>query len=267
VPLAILCKDYIIKPYGYDSTKSYPLLVYFYEKFSDRKHRFEQPGIHHRPCFPVYNSSGYVIFLPDIIFREGFPGQSAIDCIMPGVKMLINKGIADPDKLAIWGHSWSGYQTAYMVTQLNDFKAAVAGAPVGNMTSAYSGIRLGTGLARQFQYEKFQSRIGGTIWDSLDSYIRNSPVFFAKNMNTPLLIMHGDVDDAVPWEQSIELYLAMRRLDKNCIFLQYRNEPHWPGRYPNKVDYAVKMKEFFDHYVLGTPMPEWIRSGKEYRGR
>jgi len=260
-------QGFIVKPYNYDPAKSYPLLVYFYEKFSDRENRFEQPGIHHRPCFPVYNSSGYVIFLPDINFRDGFPGQSAIDCIMPGVKMLSDKGIADPEKLAIWGHSWSGYQTAYMVTQLDDFKAAVAGAPVGNMTSAYSGIRHGTGLARQFQYEKSQSRIGGTIWDSLDAYIRNSPIFFAENMNTPLLIMHGDEDDAVPWEQSIEIYLAMRRLDKNCIFLQYRKEPHWPERYPNKVDYALKMKEFFDHYVLGTPMPEWIRSGKEYRGR
>jgi hypothetical protein len=260
-------QGYLIKPYGYDSNKSYPLLVYFYEKFSDLKNRFEQPGIHHRPCFPVYNSSGYVIFLPDIVYRDGYPGQSAIDCIMPGVKMLVDKGIADKEKLAIWGHSWSGYQAAYMVTQLDDFKAAVAGAPVGNMTSAYSGIRHGTGLARQFQYEKYQSRIGGTIWDSLDNYINNSPVFFAEDMNTPLLIMHGDVDDAVPWEQSIEIYLAMRRLDKNCIFLQYRNEPHWPGRYPNKVDYAVKMKEFFDYYILGIPMPEWIKSGKEYRGR
>ena len=260
-------QGFIIKPEGYDPSKSYPLLVYFYEKFSDRKNLFEQPGIHHRPCFPVYNSSGYVIFLPDIIYREGYPGQSAIDCIMPGVDMLVEKGIADSTKLGIWGHSWSGYQTAYMVTQLDDFKAAVAGAPVGNMTSAYSGIRLGSGLARQFQYEKYQSRIGGNLWDSLDNYIKNSPIFYAQDMNTPLLIMHGDIDDAVPWEQSIELYLAMRRLDKNCIFLQYRNEPHWPGRYPNKLDYALKMKQFFDVYILGDPMPEWIRSGKEYRGK
>ena len=135
------------------------------------------------------------------------------------------------------------------------------------MTSAYSGIRWGTGLARQFQYEKFQSRIGGTLWDSLDNYLRNSPVFNAPKIKTPFMLMFGDNDWAVPWEQGIEIYLAMRRLSKECIFLQYRNEPHWPEKYPNRVDYAIKMMEFFDHYLLGEPAPKWLTEGIKYRGK
>jgi dipeptidyl aminopeptidase/acylaminoacyl peptidase len=135
------------------------------------------------------------------------------------------------------------------------------------MTSAYSGIRLESGLARQFQYERQQSRIGGNLWDSLDSYIRNSPIFQAQGVKTPLLIMFGDKDPMVPWQQGIELYLAMRRLNKNCIFLEYRDEPHWPNKYYNRLDYAIKMKEFFDHYLKGKPAPEWMTQGVEYKGK
>ena len=134
------------------------------------------------------------------------------------------------------------------------------------MTSAYSGIRLGTGLARQFQYETGQSRIGGNLFDLRELYIENSPVFHVESVDTPLLIQFGDRDEAVPWQQGIELYLALRRLDKNCIFLQYRDEPHHLKKYPNKLDYSIKMKQFFDHHLTGAPAPEWMTEGVPYRG-
>jgi dipeptidyl aminopeptidase/acylaminoacyl peptidase len=186
--------------------------------------------------------------------------------VVPGVQHLIDMGLADPDGIALHGHSWSGYQTAFMVTQTDIFATAVAGAPVGNMTSAYSGIRLGSGVARQFQYEQGQSRLSGSLWEARDEYIDNSPVFFADRINTPMLILHGDEDDAVPWEQSIELYLAMRRLGKETVFLQYRGEPHHPQEYANKLDWSIKMKEWIDHYTRGTPAPAWITEGVPYRG-
>jgi len=135
------------------------------------------------------------------------------------------------------------------------------------MTSAYSGIRHESGLARQFQYEKQQSRIGGSLFDSLDNYIKNSPIFYAQKVKTPFLIMFGDQDPKVPWEQGIELYLAFRRAFKNIIFLQYRNEAHWPERYPNRLDYAIKIKEYFDTYLKKKPAPDWILKGVEYNGR
>jgi dipeptidyl aminopeptidase/acylaminoacyl peptidase len=164
------------------------------------------------------------------------------------------------------GHSWSGYQTAYVVTQTDMFKAAIAGAPVSNMTSAYGGIRWGSGMARQFQYETGQSRIGVSIFEQPDLYIENSPLFYADKINTPMLLMHGDVDDAVPWEQSIELYLAMRRAGKDVIFLQYRDEPHHPQRYQNKVDYTIRMKEYFDYHLRGSDPPDWVINGAPYMG-
>jgi dipeptidyl aminopeptidase/acylaminoacyl peptidase len=253
---------FIVKPADFNPQKKYPLIVYFYERFSQLMYNFSFPYIGHRPCIQIYNSDDYIFFLPDIKYQTGSPGNSALDCIVSGARSLISKGFVDTTAIGIMGHSWSGYQTAYIITQTNLFSAAVAGAPVGNMTSAYSGIRLESGLARQFQYERYQSRIGGNLWDSLANYINNSPVFQAKKVTTPLLLMFGDEDQAVPWQQGIELYLAFRRLNKVAFFLQYHNEKHWPTKFPNRLDYAIKIKEFFDTYLKKKTPPEWIQKGE-----
>jgi dipeptidyl aminopeptidase/acylaminoacyl peptidase len=256
----------LIKPGNYQPGEKYPVLLYYYRFFSQRLHDFNQVVVNHRPCFPFYASHGYAVFLPDIRFDIGNPGYAATKCLVPGVQKLIDMGIADPDAICLHGHSWSGYQTAFVITQTDIFACAIAGAPVSNMTSAYSGIRWGTGLARQFQYEKSQSRIGASLWEARDKYIENSPVFFADRVNTPLLIQFGDLDEAVPWYQGIELYLAMRRLGKDCIFLQYRGEPHHLKQYANKLDYTLKFKAYLDHYLKGEPAPEWIKNGIPYKG-
>jgi len=257
----------LIKPGNYEKGNRYPVLVYYYRFFSQRLHEFNQVVVNHRPCFPFYASNGYAIFLPDIRFEVGYPGFSATKCIVPGIQKLIDLGIADPKAIALHGHSWSGYQTAFVITQTDIFACAIAGAPVSNMTSAYSGIRWGSGMARQFQYEQSQSRIGGSLWEYPERYIENSPVFFADRIQTPLLIQFGDKNGAVPWYQGIELYLAMRRLNKDCVFLQYRGEPHHLQKYPNKLDYTMKMKEYLDHYCKDEPAPDWITKGILYQGK
>lgn len=256
----------LIKPGNYVPGKKYPVIVYFYELFSQRLHEFNPQLVNHRPSFPFYASNDYVIFLPDVRYTEGLPGYSAIKYIVPGVQKIIDMGVADPKAIGLHGHSWSGYQAAHMITMTDIFAAVVSGAPVSNMTSAYSGIRWGTGLARQFQYEKTQSRLGKTMWERLDLYIENSPVFYADRINTPILIQFGDEDEAVPWYQGIELYLALRRLDKDVIFLQYHGEPHHLQKYANKLDYSIKMKEYFDHYLKGATAPDWIKYGVPYKG-
>ena len=255
----------LIKPANYQAGQQYPVLVYFYRFMSDRLHAFPQMKINHRPNFAWYANNGYAIFLPDIRFEVGYPGATSVQALTSGVQKLIEMGVADPDAIGIQGHSWGGYQTAFAVTQTHIFKAAVTGAPVANMTSAYSGIRHGSGLARQFQYETGQSRIGESLFAAPQKYIENSPVFYAERIQTPMMIMFGDKDDAVPWEQGVELYLAMRRAGKDVVFLQYQDEPHHLKKYPNKLDYTVRMKAYFDHYLKGAPAPAWITSGEAYQ--
>lgn len=257
----------LITPENAEPGQKFPVLVYYYRFFTNRLYDFNHVAVNHRPCFPFYASNGYAVFLPDIRFDIGTPGYSATKCLVPGVQKIVDMGVADPEAICLHGHSWSGYQTAFAITQTDIFTCAIAGAPVSNMTSAYSGIRWESGMARQFQYEKSQSRIGADLWNGRDKYIENSPVFFADRISTPLLIQFGDVDGAVPWYQGIELYLAMRRLEKDCIFLQYRNEGHHLKQYANKLDYTLKFKAYLDHYLKGEAPEQWISEGVLYRGK
>jgi dipeptidyl aminopeptidase/acylaminoacyl peptidase len=184
-----------------------------------------------------------------------------MDCIIPGVKKLIAAGFVDPARIGLQGQSWGGYQTAYIVTQTGMFRAGMAGAPVSNMTSAYGGIRWESGLSRMFQYEKAQSRIGGTLWEKRDLFIKNSPLFFADKVTTPLLIMANDNDGAVPWYQGIEFFTALRRLGKPAWMLTYNTEAHNLVQRKNRKDLSIRMMQFFDHFLKDAPMPVWMKTG------
>ena len=202
-------------------------MVNFYERSSDDLNNHRSPAYGRSSInYSFYASRGYVIFNPDIQYRIGYPGESAFNCVIPGVTSLIEKGFIDKDNIGVQGHSWGGYQIAYLVTKTDIFKAAESGAPVANMISAYGGIRWWTGLSRQFQYEHTQSRIGGTPWEYPARYTENSPIFNMDKINTPLLIMHNDADGHVPWYQGIEFFTALRRLGKPSWFLNYNEEPH-----------------------------------------
>jgi dipeptidyl aminopeptidase/acylaminoacyl peptidase len=174
---------------------------------------------------------------------------------------LINNKFIDKDKIAIQGQSWGGYQVAYLVTRTNLFKAAMAGAPVTNMTSAYGGIRWESGHTRMHQYENGQSRIGGTLWEKQELYIENSPLFYADRVQTPLLIMSNDNDGAVPWYQGIEYFSALRRLGKPCWLLCYNGDEHNLMKRPNRKDLSIRMMQFFDYYLKDVKPPSWMIDG------
>ena len=252
----------LFKPENFDEKKKYPMLVYFYERNSDGLHSYRAPA----PSASTINityfaSNGYLVFVPDIKYDLGLPGPSAYNCIIPGVQTLVARGFVDASNMAIQGQSWGGYQVAYLITRTNMFKAAGAGAPVVNMTSAYGGIRWGTGMSRMFQYEQTQSRIGGTLWEKPLYYLENSPLFFMDRVNTPVLIMHNDEDGAVPWYQGIEMFMALKRLDKPAWLLQYNGEDHNLVQRKNRKDLSIRLSQFFDHYLKGAPAPLWMTEG------
>ena len=253
----------LIKPENFDHRKQYPMIVNFYERSSDGLHNHRTPEAHRSTIdYHYYSSNGYLIFNPDIVYEDGYPGESAYNCAMPGIMMLIEKGFVDKNRIGAQGHSWGGYQVAYLATRTDIFAAIESGAPVVNMFSAYGGIRWETGLNRAFQYEHGQSRIGAGIWESPLRYIENSPLFFMDKVNTPILIMANDQDGHVPWYQGIEYFIALRRLKKPAWLLNYSGEPHWPLTYANRKDFQIRMSQFFNHYLKGDPMPEWMANGR-----
>ena len=252
----------VYKPANFDPNKKYPMMVNFYERNSETLYNYRMPEPHRYTIdYHLYNSNEYVIFNPDIRYVDGYPGESCYNCLMPGITMMIAKGYINEKGIGAQGHSWGGYQVAYLATRTNLFSAIESGAPVVNMFSAYGGIRWGSGMARSFQYEHTQSRLGATPWSSPLRYLENSPLFTMDKVQTPILIMHNDADGHVPWYQGIEYFVAMKRLGKPCWLLNYTGEPHWPMHMANRIDFQRRMFQFFNHYLKNQKMPKWMSEG------
>ena len=253
----------LYKPEDFDPSRKYPMIVYFYERNSDGLHSYIPPAPGRSKINITFAvSNGYILFVPDITYTTGYPGQSCYNAVVSGTYSMIDKyPFIDSDHMGLDGQSWGGYQIAYLVTQTDLYKCAYSGAPVVNMISAYGGIRWESGMSRMFQYEQTQSRIGGTLWEKPIHYIENSPIFFIPKINTPLLIMHNDADGAVPWYQGIEFINALRRLEKPAWMLSYNDEAHNLVKRPNGKDIMIRKMQFFDHYLKDQPMPYWMKNG------
>jgi dipeptidyl aminopeptidase/acylaminoacyl peptidase len=252
----------VYKPENYDPKKKYPMIAYFYETLSDGLYNYLPPApTPSRLNIPFFVSRGYIVLAPDIHYVKGYPGKGGFDYVVSGARALVKKGWVDSTKMGIQGQSWGGYQVAHIITRTNLFAAAWAGAPVANMTSAYGGIRWESGMNRQFQYEKSQSRIGASLWEKQSLYIENSPLFHLKKVTTPLVIMANDNDGAVPWYQGIEMFTAMRRLNQKVWMLNYNGEAHNLVERKNRKDIQIREQQFFDWLLKGEKPAIWLKSG------
>ncbi len=257
----------LILPEGYEEGKKYPTIVYFYEKVSNNLHRYSSPRYDDRPHFSTYASNGYMILMPDIKYYEGKPGWNALDCVTSATQKVVDMGYADPDRLAMQGHSWGGYQSSFILTQTDMFACVVTGAPVTNLTSMYNILYKNSGTNNQGIFELGQVRMGKGMFDDMQNYIEQSPVHNAPGINTPFMILHGTIDGAVDWNQGLEFYNAARRLGKKVILLSYPDENHHLAIKNNQIDFQKRMKQFFDHYLKDAEAPEWMKQGVSYQDK
>lgn len=252
----------LYKPEDFDPAKKYPVLFYFYETHTETLHNYIPPTpTGSRLNISFYVSRGYIVVSPDIIYTRGYPAKSCYNYVVSAANSLAKLPYIDAKNMGIQGQSWGGIQVAQLVTMTTLFKAAWAGAPVANMTSAYGGIRWESGINRQFQYEVSQSRIGATLWERRDLYIENSPLFHLPKVKTPLVIMANDADGAVPWYQGIELFTGLRRLGKQVWMLNYNGEAHNLRERKNQKDISVRQQQFFDWLLKGERPARWLTEG------
>jgi dipeptidyl aminopeptidase/acylaminoacyl peptidase len=252
----------LYKPEDFDSTKKYPIIFYFYERDARTRYSYINPQpVRASINVAYFVSNGYLVFDPDIFYKTGQPGEDAYNSVMAAAQYLSRFKWVDTTKMGLQGHSWGGYQVAYLVTRTRLFAAAEAGAPVANMTSAYGGIRWESGISRQFQYEHSQSRLGASLWEKPELYIKNSPLFNADKVTTPLLMMANDADGAVPWYQGIEYFSALRRLGKKVWMMEYNGEGHGLTERRDRKDWSMRLSQFFDHYLKDAHAPRWMTEG------
>ena len=248
-------------PAGYEEGKQYPTVTYIYEKMSDNLHNFYAPSFSSSYTPSIYTSRGYAVFMPDIVYEINDPGMSAVWNVVPAVKAAVATGIVDAAKVGLHGHSWGGYQTAFLVRQTNIFTAGVAGAPLTDMVSMYSSVYWNTGSANQPIFESSQGRFKGNFIENREAYERNSPNRYADRIKTPLIILHNDKDGAVDFNQGITFYNTLRQLDKDVILLEYQGENHGLSQLKNRRDYTIRLMEYWDHHLKGLPRPGVAREG------
>lgn len=247
----------LYKPEDFDIHKKYPVLFYIYDKFSDALYTFLNPKLSNGVLnIPWYLSHDYLVFVPDIQFQVGHPGESAYRTVESAAKYLSHYAWVNSHAMGMQGHSFGAWEVNYIVTRTKTFAAVASVDGVTDLISDAGRAELGT--SAHLYYEEGQGRIGASIWEQPSLYTENSPVFHADRVSTPILIAHNKGDNTVIFSQGMEWFTALRRLGKPAWFLQYDEPNHTIADPFDQLDYSIKLSEFFDHFLKGTPAPEWI---------
>ncbi|MEX2477124.1 MAG: prolyl oligopeptidase family serine peptidase [Gracilimonas sp.] len=257
----------LLYPANYEEGQKYPMITYIYEMRSQSMHSYSTPSRTSAYNMRRYSSEGYFVFEPDINYVLRDPGVSAVESVVPAVETVLETGMIDEDKVGLTGHSWGAYQTSFIITQTDIFNSAVAGAPLTNMVSMYNSVYWNSGTPDAQIFEVSQGRFPEPYWMDWDKFIDNSPIFNMEDNTTPLLVEFGTDDGAVDFNQGVELYNTMRRMEKPYVMLVYEGENHGLARKENQIDYATRAFEWHEHFLKGEEAPEWIKSGIPYLER
>jgi dipeptidyl aminopeptidase/acylaminoacyl peptidase len=249
----------LLYPANYDPARRYPMIVYTYEIVSTQLHGFQVPSERSYYNYAVWTANDYFVLLPDIVYRGRDPGRSAVESVEPAVQAVVGRGLVDPARIGLIGHSWGGYQATYVPTQTNIFAAAVAGAPITNFLSFAGAIHWRPGIPEFSHWETGQARMGVPYWEDMDAYLRNSPAAHITALETPMLMMFGDEDGTVDWHQGVEFFNFARRAGKDdFVMLVYPGEDHGLRTKENQIDYHRRILQWFGHYLKGEAAPDWL---------
>lgn len=241
-----------------------PMIVRFYEQYSQDLHAYPTPTYRHQPNFAGYVSRGYLLMQPDVHFRTRTTHSDMLEAVEAATQAVIDLGYADPDAIGLSGHSFSGGGGAYIATRSTMFAAVAHGAAPINLVSEFNQLFVGSGQ-NNHSYDIYgQGRYGTNPYDDFDLYWEQSPISGVETMDTPVLYLHGESDPTVNWEQGLEWYNALRFLGKPIIWLSYPDEGHGLSKLENRIDFQMRLKQFFDHHLLGAPAPAWMTEGVDF---
>ena len=252
----------LYKPENFDSSRKYPVIFHYYEKMSFSLNEYLTPQNLVSGCnidIPTYVSNGYIVFTPDIDYVIGDPMQGTLDAVVSAANYVSQLPFIASKKMGIGGCSFGGLQTNYLITHSNLFAAAYSASSLSDLVSAYDDVPMRYGSSQNY-FEEGQGRMGAPLWDAPEKYVKNSPIFNADKVTTPLLLMHTTQDAACSFSQALELYTALRRLGKRVWLLEYTDGNH--GVFGKSGDdYALRLRQFFDHYLMGKTAPQWMTRG------
>lgn len=253
----------LVYPARYQAGSTYPMVTVIYERQSDGLHSYRFPSDTDPYNVQMLSQKGYFVFLPDIAYRTGHPGLSAVDCLEPAVDAVLRLRVGvDAQRIGLAGHSWGAYQTVFVLTKSKRFRAGVAGAPLTELISMSNSFYWNSGVPNVEIFESSQGRMGVPWWEALQDYMANSPLFQIQGLQAPLMVVFGDQDGAVDWHQGQYLYNTLRRMGKPLVMIVYRGENHFPAKPANQRDFARRSFHFFDVHLKGAKPEPWVTEGQ-----
>ena len=258
----VALKGVLIYPFDYNPAKQYPLIVYIYEKQTAIRHKYINPTLLNGSGLntSIFASQGYFVLYPDIVYTIGSPGFSATDCVIAATNAAIATAPIDQKRIGLAGHSFGGYETDFIMTQTDKFATAIAGSAVTDFISNYLSISANDYKLNAWRFEYQQLRMGKSLFEDYDSYIKNAPISYASNITKPIFSYTGSDDNQVNPYQSMEFYLALRRLNKEHIMVLYPGDSHVIMKEENQIDLTNKISEWFGYYLKGEKKPEWFEA-------
>jgi len=257
----------LVYPAGFQEGERYPLILYQYERLSDNLHSYNPPSERQYYNYQAWSQQGYFVLMPDIVYEPGRPGPSALDAVEHALDAAVATGHVDPDGMGLIGHSWGGYQAAYLPTRTNRFAASVAGAAITNFMSFMGAVHWNGGLPETGHWETGQARMAAPYWDDVEGHLESSPANFIADLETPMLLMHGDSDGVVDFYQGLEFYNYARRARKEVVLLVYPGADHGLSDESQQVDYHRRILQWFGHHLKGEPPAPWITDGESWVAR
>jgi dipeptidyl aminopeptidase/acylaminoacyl peptidase len=196
----------------------------------------------------LFAARGFAVFYPDIPLLGAPPASEIAGDVLSGINHLVSLGVADPERLLLWGQSYGGYSALAILINTNRFKAAVVAAGVYNLVSSY-GTLLPDGGAPFVSFSEYgQGRVGASPWSARDSYIENSPWFYLDRITTPILIECGTRDEPACL-QSDQLFVGLRRLGKVVELRRYVDEGHTIRSRQSQLDYWNAVLNWFEDHL------------------
>nr|WP_277875379.1 prolyl oligopeptidase family serine peptidase [Aequorivita sp. KMM 9714] len=241
----------LIYPANYDSNKKYPLIVEIYEKESRDINNFEPPSNLSYDGFNLlkFTLNDYFVLYPDIFYTIGEPGVSALKSVSAAVEKVLETGLVDKKRIGLIGHSFGGYETAFIITQTDLFAVAVAGAPITDVVNYYHQVHWDSKYEQMWRLENQQFRFGNSFYKMKDAFFRNSPLQHVEKIETPLLLWTGNTDTNVNWSQSVQMFLALKRLKKKAKLILYDKEGHAINKAENQTHLSETIFQWMENHL------------------
>jgi dipeptidyl aminopeptidase/acylaminoacyl peptidase len=237
-------------PVGYEKGKRYPLALLIHGGPSGvyNESFIGSQGVQ---SIAAFAARGYVVLRVNPRGSTGYGlkftaanykdwGGGDYHDIMTGVDKVIADGIVDADRMAVMGWSYGGYMTSWVISQTTRFKAGIVGAGITNLWSMWGTNDIPTVLDDYFE---------GSPWDQPELYQKRSGLYFAKNVKTPTLFLHGEADLRVPIGQAYEYYHALKKLGVTTKMVAYPRTPHGPQEPKFQLDVMQRHLDWVEKYV------------------